>query len=538
MRRAYISLLLTSASLLAAGCADPCADDGLLQDTSNEGCAADAAASLGTASDTDDSESDTLDTDDSESESDSMESESDSNDTASDTDGGEEWCLDQDNDGFGDPDECTNVPDGEDPPDGTVPNPDDCAPDNPNAYPGAAENEPPPGDEACMEDEDGDGWGDADPPDGVDPGTDCDDSNAQTFPGASENEEPPLNEACTKDEDEDGYGDNDPPDGGNGITPGTDCDDSTPNVTDECLAVDAGTCQTFAPPTPAELVANAQGGTGEYTYTWSPAASLNTDTGDTVLASPTNYETYTVTVDDGVDMAEDSVTVVSAEPFGLAGACELIQLDVLDGDIGQDASITYQQGGTQACEDLNNDAGLHLCDVVFEDTAFEGILRVDNLSPDINGGDNDVVGFVWGAQDASHFYSFSWKASDQSGDAGVDVCPNSPDFLWPGGMLVKKIQAPSVGAINSEDVFCDIDTANSEVLLSPAEASLAGWEFGIDYDVELEYTSMGSNIMVSGPGGQIADLTINDNTFQNGRFGTLTFSQSGACSGPWNATCL
>lgn len=532
MRRAYISLLLTSCSLVAAGCADPCADDGLLQDTSNEGCAADANASLG-ASDTDATatESDTLETD---SESDTMESESDSNDT----DAGEEWCTDDDNDGFGDPDDCVNVPDGQDPPGGSVPNPDDCAPDNPFAFPGAAENEDPPGDEACMEDEDEDGYGDADPPDGVDPGTDCDDSNDQTFPGASENEEPPLNEACTQDEDEDGYGDNDPPDGGNGITPGTDCDDTTPNVTDECLSVDAGTCVTFESPTAAELTAMASGGTGEYTYTWTPGETLDSTMGETVNATPTNYETYTVMVDDGVDQAEDSVTVVSADVFGLQNACELVQIDVLDGDIGMPASITYNQGGAQACEDLNNDAGLHLCDVEFEDTAFEGILRVDNLSPDINGGDNDVVGFVWGAQDASHFYSFAWKAEDQAENLGVDVCPNAPNQLWPGGMLVKKVQAPSVGALTSEDIFCDIDTPNSEVLLSPAEASLEGWEFAIDYDVNLEFTSMGSNITVAGPGGQIADMAINDNTFQNGRFGTLTFSQSGACSGPWNATCL
>lgn len=536
MRRAYISLLLTSCSMLAVGCADPCADDGLLQDTSNEGCAADANASLG-GSDTDATDTES-DTNVSESESDSMESESDSNDA--DTDGGDEWCLDQDGDGFGDPDECTNVPDGDTPPDGTVPNDDDCAPDNPWAFPGAAENEDPPGDEACMEDEDEDGWGDADPPDGVDPGTDCDDSSDTTFPGASENEEPPLDEACTKDSDEDGYGDDDPPDGGNGITPGTDCDDTTPNVTDECLSVDAGTCVSYEPPTAAALTANASGGTGEYTYSWSPGGSLDVTNTQTVNATPTNYETYTVVVDDGVETAEDSVTVVSAEVFGLQSACELVQLDVLpDGtDIGEPASITYQQGGAQACEDLNNDAGLHICDVVFEDTAFEGVLRIDNLSPDINGGDNDVVGFVWGAQDASNFYSFVWKAEDQDGDAGIDVCPNAPNFLWPGGMLVKKVQAPNVAALTSEDIFCDIDTDNSEVLLSPAEASLDGWEFAIDYDVSLEYTSMGSNITVAGPGGQIADIAVNDNTFQNGRFGTLTFSQSGACSGPWNATCL
>ncbi len=541
MRRAYISLLLPLSALVATGCANPCADDGLGQDSSDEACAADSATDGDAESESDaDAESD-VDTDAiSASISDSANSESDS-DTDADTDSetqsgdGEQWCEDQDGDGYGDPEDCTTVPDGEDPPDGTVPNDEDCAPDNPDAYPGAAENEAPPDDEACMEDADHDGWGDDDPPPGVEPGSDCDDDNADAFPGAAENEAPPLDEACLEDEDGDGYGDILPPEG---VDPGTDCDDSDPTL-DQCLAVDAGTCTTFATPTPAALMANASGGTGSYTYAWTPAVTLDDPNVPNPNATPTNYETYTVTVDDGFITASDSVTVVSADPFGLMGACELVQLDVLDGDIGEDASITYQAGGTQACEDLNNDAGLHLCDVVFEDTAFEGTLRVDNLSPNINDGDNDVVGFVWGAQDASNFYSFSWKASDQSGNAGVDVCPNAPDFLWPGGILVKRVEAPSVASLTSEDLFCNIDTDNSVVLTAPAQTNSVGWEFGEDYSVELDYTSMGTTIVVrEDGGGVVASIDINDNTFQNGRFGTLTFSQSGACSGPWNATCI
>lgn len=131
-----------------------------------------------------------------------------------------QYCTDMDEDGFGDPDDCVDVLPHEDPPDGSVPNDDDCADDNANAYPGAAEQEP----DLCAEDEDDDGYGDSDPPEGVDAGTDCLDTNPNAHPGAADNKDPTL---CVIDEDDDGYGDADPPDG---VDPGTDCVDSNADI--------------------------------------------------------------------------------------------------------------------------------------------------------------------------------------------------------------------------------------------------------------------------------------------------------------------
>ncbi|MBC8069984.1 MAG: hypothetical protein IAG13_16725 [Deltaproteobacteria bacterium] len=79
-------------------------------------------------------------------------------------------------------------------------------------------------------DADGDGFGDGrdcvrvpvddDPPDGtVDNDDDCDDSSEDTFPGAAPNDDPL---ACMKDEDGDDWGDDTPPDGAD---PGSDCDE-------------------------------------------------------------------------------------------------------------------------------------------------------------------------------------------------------------------------------------------------------------------------------------------------------------------------
>jgi|GEM_PF-1420844 len=263
------------------GCADPCSDDGLLQDDITD-CAVDSAANSDSDTDTEtagetetasgtDSDSDTLDTDSGGSDTDT-DTDSDS-DSDTDTDGdptcedgmqnGDEtdvdcgnscgatcedgegcddgadcvsgmcdektltctggdpvaYCDDVDMDGFGDPDACVEVDPGEDPPKGTVPNDDDCADDNANAYPGAAEMEP----ELCAEDEDDDGWGDDDPPEGVEPGSDCADDNVNAYPGVAANK----GDACVEDEDGDGYGDANPPEG---VDPGTDCVDSEADI--------------------------------------------------------------------------------------------------------------------------------------------------------------------------------------------------------------------------------------------------------------------------------------------------------------------
>ncbi|MBZ5710597.1 hypothetical protein [Nannocystis pusilla] len=208
MRHQYLQfgrMTLSCATLLALqGCGGVCGDDGWVwSQQNNQQCGLTASAS--------------------ESES-AAESESagESTDSAGDTEadptqgsatmGGGMHCADVDGDGFGDPGTCQDsaFP-------GSVPNDDDCADDNADAFPGAAEHE---SDSACMEDADGDGYGDGAPPEGVEPGTDCDDDNADAFPGAAEHE---SDSACMEDADGDGYGDATP--SGPGTVPGTDCDD-------------------------------------------------------------------------------------------------------------------------------------------------------------------------------------------------------------------------------------------------------------------------------------------------------------------------
>jgi len=64
------------------------------------------------------------------------------------------------------------------------------------------------------------------------------------------------------------------------------------------------------------LTANANGGTGNYTYSWEPAEDLATPLERTTIATPTRLgeNIYIVTVDDGLNTASADVIVIVEDP--------------------------------------------------------------------------------------------------------------------------------------------------------------------------------------------------------------------------------
>jgi hypothetical protein len=315
---------------------------------------------------------------------------------------------------------------------------------------------------------------------------------------------------------------------------GETCDDGADCINDVCepgtltcappLTVDAEpACSDFSG-VPVPLTATAAGGTGAYTYAWTPAAGLDDATSATPNASPAGFETYTVTVDDGVNTAQDSATVVNASPFDLQTNCTLYTADFLAGT--PNATMSYSMGGTVACELNNNDFGLHLCEgVVFESVSLQGQLTVTD-----DEGDDDIIGLVWGAQDNANFYSLSWKAAQQ----------NFFGCAVPAGIVVKRVQAPNFAAVGGNDVYCPADTADSTLLLGPAATTTAGWVEGEIYEVTIDFTPTGSDVTIirQSDAGVVATFTVADTTFTSGFFGSTTISQENACVGPLNATCL
>ena len=57
------------------------------------------------------------------------------------------------------------------------------------------------------------------------------------------------------------------------------------------------------------LTANVSGGTGNYTYAWTPSETLETPNAMTTVATPTETTTYTVSVSDGMNTMTATVTV-------------------------------------------------------------------------------------------------------------------------------------------------------------------------------------------------------------------------------------
>ena len=119
---------------------------------------------------------------------------------------GDPYYADRDGDGFGDP--ASLLVACEQPSD-HVTDSQDCNDGEAQAFPGAAENE---SDVACMQDVDGDGYGDSSPPTGVAPGADCDDTEPSTYGGAPESPADGVDsdcdgeEVCYRDDDADGFG--------------------------------------------------------------------------------------------------------------------------------------------------------------------------------------------------------------------------------------------------------------------------------------------------------------------------------------------
>jgi len=381
--------------------------------------------------------------------------------------GGVAWCSDADADGFGDPDACTTVPDGETPPDGTVDNDDDCDDNSATTFPGAAPNDDA---TACMKDEDDDDWGDTDVPDGVEPGVDCDDGDQSIPPG--------------------------------------------------CMTVDvsANPANILAGGS-SSLLAEPMLGDGDYTFDWTHAVSLDDASIAGPQATPAVSTTYDVEVTDGQgEQAGGFATVHVTDTAVPLSLCQPLDGAALGVDLENHPTPlwAYTNDDTQACETANGDPAALVCDIVLDDASFTSRFEVQSND------DDDQLGFVWGYQDAAHFYVFTWRRNDQTWN-------NCNDTFAPEGMVVKRIDAGS--PLVCDDMLGVADTSNSTTLLDPDDLSDQGWSYNEEYVFELSHTPQDFTLSVrrADDDSVVAEATVVDDTYPTGRFGPYTFSQEGSC---------
>jgi hypothetical protein len=407
--------------------------------------------------------------------------------------------------------------------------------------------------------------------------SDCDDTNADTFPGAAPNDSATE---CMRDEDGDDYGDDNPP---GGVTPGTDCDDLNANIVDMCTPCmpgeficngnddsaqcnDNGTgydvvedcqygCDDGNGVCWVELMVDADqfvcidigqgetyvfnpsvsGGDGNYTYNWDPDAEiLGPDNVANAIGAPDDVTTYTLNVTDGEgNFGSDDVTIhVAGVQWNILTDCDFYTFPDPFGDQSPDPNHVFSNGGTVVCNTQNSLPNAFVCPNVYEQARIIGRMTVTDQA-----GDDDSIGFVWGWQDDHNFYILSWKQADQV----------TPTFgLWPAGVIIKRIQAPPAATITAADILEPADTANSTLIAGPADVYNQGWVEGIEYQVDVSYGSPTTDITVSNinnPADPMDDVeiysyTVNDGTFPSGQFGTFDVSQVNACNGPWTSTCL
>jgi hypothetical protein len=211
----------------------------------------------------------------------------------------------------------------------------------------------------------------------------------------------------------------------------------------------------------------------------------------------------------------------------------------------EDANWTLGDPTTSAVQGVNADASILLSSFDTTDLEIQGTWVTSG------GGDDDLMGFVFGYQDRGRFYLFDWKGASQSHPSGVglapvgmtvkvvefveDVEPQDPPAamvqlrnadIWPvgGSVNVRPLERP-VPLSAEDDPGCVGDPLPFRCTLWHNDVP---WRAGVKYRWTLEYRSDVFRIEVRGEDDSVLESwVIEDDTYTSGRFGLYNFSQGG-----------
>ncbi|HEY0173454.1 MAG TPA: RHS repeat-associated core domain-containing protein [Pyrinomonadaceae bacterium] len=159
---------------------------------------------------------------------------------------------------------------------------------------------------------------------------------------------------------------------------------------------------------------------------------------------------------------------------------------------------------TVVTQTVNADPSFLLSDFNLSNAQMEGTWRVNT------GTDDDFIGFVFGYQNAQHFYLFDWKQANQSDPLGFAER----------GMSLKVFNADT--ALGGRDFW---PTAGNGTRVRTLYHNTVPWADFTDYQFTLQFNPGEIRIIVKRGATVLADFTVNDATYTNGRFGFYNYSQ-------------
>lgn len=170
------------------------------------------------------------------------------------------------------------------------------------------------------------------------------------------------------------------------------------------------------------------------------------------------------------------------------------------------ATYVFESDGLVAIQTSNPLPSAYLKNAVLENFVARGKISVTSTS------DDDMFGFVFGWQDAQHFYLIDWKQAQQDAP---------PCGLAPAGVALKLVSSDT-----PLDLCIDFWAGTGSEKVTPlVPASEPGWSDNTVYDFELVYRPGDIHLTISSMDGVVVELESDDSTYTSGLFGFYNYSQ-------------
>jgi hypothetical protein len=252
---------------------------------------------------------------------------------------------------------------------------------------------------------------------------------------------------------------------------------------------------------------------------------------DNDFSTDLSYTSPTIDLVGGsITSASGTVNLTLPTP-GQAGSLNFNKDIAVDGSTAGDSVnlCNWTQQGNQAsgnwqvsaqCDSVlqtvNGDPTFFVSDFDLSEASFEGQFRTSD------GGDDDMMGFVFGWQNINNFYVFDWKAATQ-------FVSQYSGGQYGDGTAYRAARIMRVnGGVQPGWSLASLWTGQGDFVTTLAESQGVGWQVNVDYRYRLTFNPglLRVEIFVVSTNTKIYDLQVADNTFTTGKIGFYNYSQA------------